>query len=170
MPLTKEQKQQIIEGLKEKIDKQKSMVFVTIANLKAKDMIDLRNRLKEKDCLLFVAKKTLLKIASQEKNLLINVKELKGEVALIFGFKDEVSAANISHQFSLENKNLEILGGIFENEFIDKERVIILAQIPSREELLAKVVGSILSPVSGFVNVLQGNIKGLIYVLTKVKT
>lgn len=170
MPLTKEQKKQIIEDLKEKIDKQKSMVFVAIANLKAKDLIDLRNRLKEKDCLLVVIKKTLLKIASQDKNLPVNTKELEGEVALIFGFEDEMSAAKISNQFASENENLGILGGIFENEFIDKEKVIVLAEIPSREELLARLVGSIKAPLSNFANILQGNIKGLIYVLTNIKS
>jgi len=169
MPLTKEQKKKIIEDLKEKIDKQKSMVFVAIANLKTKDIIDLRKRLKEKDCLLFVAKKTLLKIASQKKNLLIDIKKLEGEIALIFGFKDEISAAKISYQFSLENKNLKILGGIFEDEFIDVEKVIALAKIPSKQELLARLVGTISSPISGFVNVLQGNIKGLIFVLNTIK-
>jgi len=170
MPLTKEKKKKIIEDLKEKIDKQKSMVFVSIANLKAKELIDLRDKLKEKDCLLFVVKKTLLKIASQEKKLLINVKELEGELALVFGLGNEISAARIAYQFSLEHEKLKILGGIFKNEFIDKEKVIELAQISSGEELLAKLIGSISSPMSGFINALEGNIKGLIYILRQVKT
>ncbi|MFH1656824.1 MAG: 50S ribosomal protein L10 [Candidatus Nealsonbacteria bacterium] len=169
MPLTKEEKKQVIENLKEKIDKQKSIVFVSIENLKAKDFNELRSQLKENDCLLFVVKKTLLNLASKEKNLLIDTEKLKGEIALIFGFKDEISAAKISNNFSKKNEYLEILGGVFENKFIDKEKVIALAKIPSKEELLSKLVGSIASPISGFVNVLQGNIKGLINVLAKLK-
>lgn len=170
MSLTKEQKKQIIEGLKEKIDKQKSMVFVNIAKLKAKDLLEFRNELKEQDCLLFVAKKTLLKIASEDKKLSFNPRELEGETAVVFGFKDEVAAAKISNKFSFKNEHLKILGGVFEKEFIDTEKVVALAKIPSRQELLAKFVGTIKAPISGFANVLQGNIKGLLYVLSNIKS
>jgi len=169
MPLNKEQKKQIIDDLEDKIDKQKSGVFVSIANLKAGDLFDLRNKLKQSDCLLTVAKKTLLKIAFEGKKLDIDVKKLKGEVALVIGLSDEVSGPKIVNQFAQGNKNLEILGGIFENGFIEKEKVVELARIPSREELLARLVGSISSPISSFANVLQGNIKGLIYALNLIK-
>ena len=168
MPLTKEQKKQVVENLKEKIDEQKSMVFVAIAGLKADDLLDLRRKLKGEDCSLIVSKKTLLEIALKEKKLDINVKNLEGEVASIFGFGDELSAARIANQFSSQNEALQILGGIFENSFIDKEKVIALAKIPSREELLARMVGSIKAPVSNFVNVLQGNMRGLICVLSAI--
>lgn len=168
MALTKEQKKQIIEDLEEKIDRQKSVVFVGIANLKAKDLLDLRNQLKESNCLLAVIKKTLLKIACQEKNMPLELEKLEGETALIFGFGDELSPAKISDKFTLGNENLKILGGIFENEFIDKDKVIALARIPSREELLAKMVGSIKAPIAGFVNALEGNIKGLLYALNQL--
>ena len=170
MPLNKEQKKQIIEDLKDKIDKQKSGVFVSIAGLKAGDLFDLRNKLKQNNCLLTVAKKTLLKIAFEGKKLDVDVKKLKGEVALVIGLSDEISGPKIVNQFAQSNKNLEILGGIFENGFIEKEKVVELAMIPSREELLARFVGSISSPISSFANVLQGNIKGLLYILTKIKT
>ena len=169
MPLTKEQKKEIVENLKEKIDKQKSMVFVAIEGLKADDFNELRSELKKEDCLLVVAKKTLLDIASKEQNIKVDVKELSGEVALVFGFRDEVIGPKITNKFSKKNQNLKILGGVFEKEYIDQEKVIALASIPSREELLAKLVGSIKSPVSGFVNVLGGNIKGLLYVLKAIK-
>lgn len=169
MAFTREQKKKIIEKLKENIDKQKVVLFVVIAGLQAKDLLDLRNKLKEKDCLLTVAKKTLLRIVFQEKNVPIDIKKLEGEIALIFGFGDELSAAKITNQFSLGNENLKILGGFFENKFIDKEKVVALATIPSLEELLARVAGSIKTPISNFINVLQGNIKGLIYLLSSIK-
>jgi len=96
-------------------------------------------------------------------------REFEGQLGLVLGFEDEVSAAKLSHQFAKKNANLKILGGFFENEMIGLEKVTALAQIPSREELLAKFVGSISSPISGFANVLQGNIKGLIYALNAIK-
>ena len=169
MALTKEQKQKIVEELKENIDKQKSMVFVAIEGLKAADLFDLRKRLKAADCLLIVAKKTLLDIAFKERKVGIDMEKLAGQVALVFGFKDQISPAKIPYNFSLGNKNLKILGGFYENKLRDAEEIITLARIPSREELLARVVGSISAPISGFVNVLQANIKGLIYILKQAK-
>ena len=170
MPLTREQKEKIVKELKENIKKQKAIVFVAIEGLKAKEIYNLRKRLKQVNCLLTVAKKTLINIAFKAKNLKINTEKLEGEVALIFGFKDEISPAKISYQFSLENKNLKILGGFFENKFKEIDEIITLAMIPSRKELLARFVGSISAPISNFVYTLQANIKGLICVLTKIKT
>ena len=170
MALTKEQKQKVVEKLKENIAKQKAMVFVAVEGLKAAELFDLRKRLKEANCLLSVAKKTLLNIAFKEKKMEFDAEELKGQLALIFGFKDEIMPAKTVYQFSLGNENLRILGGFFENKFRDAEEIITLAKIPSKEELLAKVVRSISAPIANFVNILQGNIKGLINVLAKAKT
>lgn len=170
MPKTKEQKKKILTDLKEKIDKQKSAVFVSVKGLKAQDIFGLRRKLKEADCLLTITKKTLLDIVLRGKKFGIEPKKLEGELALIFGFKEEISPAKIAYQFSLTNDKLKILGGIFEKEFIGAQQIVALAQIPSKEELLAKVVATISSPISGFVNILQANIKGLIYLLSKVKS
>lgn len=169
MALTREQKQKVVEDLKEKIDRQKSIIFVAVDGLNVADLFDLRRRLGEDDCLLKVVKKTLLRIVLKEKNIKVDEEKLKGEIALVFGFGDEIPSAKIPYNFSLENKNLKILGGVFENKFIDKERVVELAKIPTKEELLARVVGSIRAPLANFANVLQGNIKGLMYILKQIK-
>jgi len=169
MALTKEQKQKIVEELKENIAQQKSMVFVAVDGLKVNELFDLRKRLKAADCLLIVAKKTLLDIAFKERKVGIDPEKLAGQLALVFGFKDQISPAKIPYNFSLENKNLKILGGFYENKLRDAEEIITLARIPSREELLARVVGSISAPVANFVNVLQGNIRNLFYVLSTIK-
>ena len=70
-------------------------------------------------------------------------------------------------QSSEKNSELKILGGIFENNFISPGEVIELAKLPGREELLARVARSISAPLSNMVNVLEGNIKGLISVLAQ---
>jgi large subunit ribosomal protein L10 len=169
MALTKEQKKNIVKELNENIANQKAMVFVSVKGLKASELFDLRNQLKESDCLISVIKKTLLSIAFKENKIEIDEESLAGQVALVFGFKDEITPAKISYQFSLKNENLEILGGFIENEFKTVEEIITLAKTPSKEELLARIIGSIKAPISGFANVLQGNIKGLVYVLTQIK-
>ena len=169
MPKTKAQKKEILDDLKEKITKQKAIVLIDFTGLKVKDIFGLRKKLKAAGSELKVAKKTLMGIIFKDRGLEIDFKKIKGEIALAFGYEDEISAAKIIHQLSLQNQNLKILGGFFENKFVESEKVIELAQLPAKEELLARLVGSIASPISGFVNVLQGNIKGLICVLNAIK-
>jgi len=173
MPLTREQKQNAIEDLKEKINKQKSIVFVDFSGINSKQNFELRDKLKEAGCLFKVVKKTLLKIAFEKCKIPFWQKmkeDIPGQIALIFGFEEENESPKITYEFLKENKNLKILGGLFENNFKDTEEVITLAKLPSRQELLGKLTGTISAPISNFVSVLRGNIKGLITVLTKVKT
>ena len=169
MALKKEKKQEIVKGLKENMKKQKTAVFVAFKGIKAKDVFSLREQLKKDKCLLEVVKKTLLDIVLKENGIDIGKKKFQGETALIFGFEDEVAPARIAHQFSLKNVNLKILGGIFQNKFAEREEILTLAKLPSKQELYTKVVGTINAPVSGFVNVLQGNIRGLVYILSSIK-
>ena len=168
MALTKEQKQKIIEDLKEKIKKQRAIIFVDFKSLRTKDLLVLRKQLKGIGGELKVVKKSLLGIAA--KNLKAVVKRLKTQIALVLGYEDEISIAKILYNFSKENENLKILAGFLENQIIEKEKIIELAKIPSREELLTKLVGIVSSPLSKFTYVLKENIKGLIVVLAKLKT
>lgn len=172
MALTKEKKQKSLKDLKEKISKQKSVIFADFSKVNSKDLFSLRKKLKEAGCALKVGKKTLIRIAFGQSNISFWNKmksSMPGQLALVFGIEDEIAPARISNQFSKTNENFKILGGIFENRFIEKEKVLALANLPSREELLRKIVGSIASPLSGFITVLQGNIKGLVVVLSKIK-
>jgi len=170
MVLTRQQKQKILDDLKEKIERQKAMIFIDFTGLKVKDLSALRKKLKETDNELKIAKKTLINLVLKEKRIEIEIKKLLGEVAIVFGYKEEITPAKIIWQFSQENPNLKILGGILENRFREAEKIIELAKLPTREELLTRLVRGISTPISNFINVLQGNIKGLINVLTQVKT
>jgi len=169
MPLTKVQKTKILDDLRDKVARQKAIVLVGITGLKVKDVSNLRKKLKSMDANIKVFKKTLTEIVFKENKMEFDKRNFKEEIALVFGFKDEISPAKTVYQFSKENKNFKILGGFLENKFKEKEDMIVLAQIPGREELLAKLVGSISAPMSGLANVLQGNIKGLVYVLSSIK-
>lgn len=171
MALTKQQKEEIINDLKDKVDDQKTMVFVDFTGLGVKDLYNLRENLKEKKSLLKVSKKTLLGVALKDfdPSLAERVRELDGELAIVFGFEDEVSPAKVVFNFSSQNNKLKILGGFFQGEYIDKDKVVELAKIPTEEELLSRLVGSLSAPISNFANVLNGNIKGLICVLNAIK-
>jgi len=170
MAITKARKQEILEGLREKITRQKAMVLVGITGIKVKDLSALRKKLRTANAKIQIVKKTLASLVLKEKNLDFNKNQHKEEIAFVFAFEDEIPPAKIVYQLSRENDKLKILGGFLGNQFKSREEMIFLAQLPTKEELLAKLVGSISSPISGFINVLQGNIKGLIIVLAKAKT
>lgn len=168
MPLTKTQKEKIIEELIEDLKRQKSLVFVSVSGLKVKDISGLRRKIKEVEGKLKVAKKTLIKIAFEKVRLKLP-EDLTGEVALVYGFENEFLPIKRIFEFSKEKENLKILAGIFEGKTINKDEVIAIAELPSREELLSRLVRSIASPLSGLVNVLQGNLRSLVYVLSAIK-
>ncbi len=165
MPKTKEQKKEIVQDLKEKIKKQKSIVFVDFSGLKAKTINEIRKKMRENDSEFKVAKKTLMEIALGNKE----IKDLQGEIGIGFGFKDEVMPFKILGDFSQKEENLELLAGLIGEEFVDKEKAVAISKLPGREELLARMVGSVSAPISGLVNAMQGNIQNLVYVLTAIK-
>jgi large subunit ribosomal protein L10 len=163
MAQTKAQKQKIVQELGEKMEKQKSMVFFDFTGLKVKDLSQLRKKMKKEGAEIKVAKKTLLRLALKKAGLDFDVEKLKGEVALAFGFKDEISPAKIGYQFSLENPHLKILSGFFDGKFREAEGMIALAQIPPKDELLSKLF---LLPNFMILKNLQANL----FKLSKVKS
>lgn len=170
MALTKQQKQKILVSLREMFSRQKAIILVGITGLKVKDITELRKKIKTSEGNLSVVKKTLAELVFKENKIDFNKAQFKEQIALVFGFKDEILPAKTVYQFSKENKKLKILGGYFENSYKETEEVITLAQLPSKDELMARLVGGLKAPISNFVNVLEGNIKGLLCVLSRIKT
>jgi len=168
MPLTKQEKQNILKELEDRIERQKAMFFLSVQGVKVGDLSLLRKNLKAKENELKVAKKTLLKIALKNKGIDIDPEIFEGELALAFAFKDELSPAKIIYDFSKKNDKVKILGAFFEKEMKNAEDVVALAEIPSYEELLRRFVYTLNSPISKFVNVLESNIKGLIVALNAI--
>ncbi len=158
MALTKKQKQDIIDDLKEMLSRQKAIILVGISGLKVKDISQLRKKLKAIDGNLKVVKKTLIELALKESNLKFDKDKFREEIALVFGFKDEILPAKIVYQSSQENENIKILGGFLDGNFKEAQDLITLAQLPTREELIAKLIFATRSPLFGFYNALQRNL------------
>ena len=170
MAKNKQQKQEILRDLSAKIAKAKSMVFASFNALTVSDNEALRSQLRAEGNEYYVAKKTLLNLALKEAKLEnIDAKNFEGQLAVVFGYEDEISPAKVVAKFAKNHANtLEFVGGILENRFIEPTAVRELASLPSRQELYAKLVGSINAPVSGLVNSLAGNLRNLVCVLNAV--
>ncbi len=171
MPKNKIQKQEIFRDLNERIKKSKSIVFAGFDTLGVKDNEDLRSKLREENSEYYVAKKTLLNMALKENKLEIDESALEGKVAAIFSYEDEVASAKIVGNFLKDKEKSEkivFLGGILDGKFLNKTEVEALSKLPSKQELYAKMVGSMNAPLSGFVNVLAGNLRGLVVALKAI--
>ncbi len=169
MPVTKQQKAEILKELNDKFGKAKAIYFSKNKGLPVKKVGDLRKKLFKEGVELMVAKKTLFRLASKNNNLPELPNELMdGPVSAAFGYGDVISPARVLYDFAKENENLELLGGLVEGRLLSKAEAKHLATLPSREVLLAKLVGSMKSPISGFHGVLAGVLRKFVYGLKAV--
>lgn len=163
--LNKEQKKQLVADISEKIAASKSIVFVNYRGLGVTDTEKLKKELREAGVYYRVVRKRLFDRAAREAGIEVSVKNLEGQFAAAISFEDEVAAAKILKNFAKEHEQLEMLGGTLEKKAISQDEVLALAALPSKQELLAKLVGSMNAPVSGMVQVLSGNMRGLVVAL-----
>jgi large subunit ribosomal protein L10 len=170
MPKTKVQKNTILNSVKEKLANMKSVVFVNFSGIPVKEINVLRDKCKDNRVDYSVAKKTLLKKALAEQGYQkIDESVLSGEVAVLFSVDDEIVPAKLVSEFVKGNDKMKIVGGILEGNIINQDKIVALAKLPSRNELLAKAIGSLKSPLAGLVNVMSGNLRSLVYVLSAIK-
>lgn len=169
MPKSRAQKEEIVTELAEKLSRIKSAVFTSVSGYTMEDADALRKKGHEQGIELAVAKKTLLLRALEQNGFTISKDGLEGSILTVLGYHDEVSAAKLIATFAKDREGIQLVGGILEGRVVGADAVKQLASLPSRQELLAKLVGSINAPVSGFVNVLAGNLRNVVYVLNAIK-
>lgn len=145
-------------------------MFANFKGVSVKDITKIRRELLKSGSSWQVLKKTLLNIALKDAGVSVNARELDGQVGVAFS-SDEVTAAKVLVEFKKANKEstLEIVGGSLGNEALDVKAVKALAQLPSQDELRAKLVGTLQAPITGFVRALSGNLSGLVRVLGAVR-
>ena len=158
-----------VKELTDKFSSAKSLVITDYLGLNVAEITELRSKLREAGVEFKVVKNTLATIAANDVEMEEMTEYFSGPTAIAFGEDDAVSPAKILVEFAKDHEVLEIKAGLLNGEIISKDKVESLAEIPSREELLAKAFASMKAPLSGLVNVLQGNIRGLVQVLNQIK-
>ncbi|HMB26418.1 MAG TPA: 50S ribosomal protein L10 [Patescibacteria group bacterium] len=170
MPKSKQEKEQIVKDLSEKLKQAKSAVIANQEGLTVNDSQELRANCRKENVDYLAVKKTLLELAMKEAGFEdIDIKSMQGGLAVAIDKEDEVAPARIISDFSDAHEQVSFQGGLLEGRVVSVEKINQLSQLPSKEELLGKMVGSIKAPISGLVNVLQGNLRGLINVLSAIK-
>lgn len=156
MAITKKQKSEIIDKVKEIVTKGKSIVFVNFHGLTVAGVNELRRNLRSKGVGYYVAKKTLIKRAFAGSPITGVLPELEGEVAVAYlpsaASGNELSAVKEIYDFHKKNTGvIRIIGGVFEGAYADANKMLALAKIPGREVLLGQFVNVINSPIQGLV-------------------
>lgn len=170
MAKTRQQKSEAVQELQDKLKGAKSVIIASQDGLTVNDGRELRRACITQNVGFTAVKKTLLKKVLHELGFTAaDVTAMSGSLAVAISAEDEVAPAKILKDFAKKHEQVAFRGGIVNGLVITAEAVKGLADLPSKLELLAKMVGSMQAPISGFVRVLSGNLRGLVTVLSAIK-
>jgi large subunit ribosomal protein L10 len=161
-------KKNIVSELSEKIKNAKTIVFADYRGLTVEQDTELRNALRKAGVDYGVVKNTLTKLAADENGLSELAPHFNGPTSMAISNDDVVAPAKILAEYSKKYEKLQIKAGVVEGKIFDESSIKALAALPPKEEMLAKALGSMKAPITGFVNVLNGNIRGLVVALNAI--
>lgn len=169
MPKTRQQKIDKVAELTDKLKSAKSVVLTDYQGLTMTQLAALREQLVPANAEFQVTKNNLLEIALKQAGLQNNESEITGATATLFSFEDEISPIKILVKSLKDFDKGGVKTGWLGEKSLSSDDVKKLSQLPSRDELRAKVVGTIGAPLYGLVNVLQGNLRNLVYVVNAIR-
>ncbi|MGG7178976.1 50S ribosomal protein L10 [Clostridium paraputrificum] len=155
MNKNRELKQAKVAEIKEKLEKSQSVILASYQGLTVEQDTQLRKNLREAGIEYRVYKNSLVTLAAKELGLDGIEEYLEGPVSIAFGYEDATAPARVLNDFAKDHKKLELKAGIVEGQIFDKEKVTQLASIPSKEVLIAKLLGSIKAPLSNLAYLLN---------------
>jgi large subunit ribosomal protein L10 len=154
-----------VANLTDKLSRTQFMVVADYRGLTVAEIGDLRKRLRETGAELIVAKNTLTLLAAKQAGYGALEPLLAGPTALAFAYDDVAKTAKAINEFNRGPKKLVVRGGMLGKSLLAGNAVDQVAQLPSREQVLAQIVGGIASPVAGVVGVINAAITNVLYVL-----
>ncbi|WP_297457043.1 50S ribosomal protein L10 [Persephonella sp.] len=164
-----QKKQQLVNEVKEKIDRAKLMVVFDFTGIDANSMADFRKEIRKKDAEIKVIKNSILYRACNGTELYDKIDIFQGPSAVIFAYEDIVTAAKALKEFLKNNESAKVKAGLVEGAFATPEKIDELASLPSREELLAQLFATMMAPVTNFVRVLNAVPQKAVMVLNAIK-
>ena len=150
-----EAKKGVVADIKQKFEKAQSAVLVDYRGLNVAEDTELRNQLRKAGVEYAVLKNTMINLAVKDMGLDEMKAHLEGPTAVAFGYEDAVAPAKVLSDFIKKSKKMSIKCGVCDGAYIDEAGVQALANTPSREVLIAKIMGSMMSSVSKFVYALE---------------
>lgn len=164
-----QKKKKVVDNLKEKLDKASLVILSDYRKVTVKEITGLRKKLYAHGAELKIVKNTLLERAVDQAGFPDLKEHIAGPTALLLGYEEPVVSLKALVEFVNEAEKGEIKVGLIDKAFVDTKQISEIAKLPPKEVLLSKVVGGFQAPIYGFVNVLQGTIRKLVYALNAVK-
>ncbi|SVA37882.1 uncharacterized protein METZ01_LOCUS90736 [marine metagenome] len=161
-------KEQVV-ALTEKLEKARAIYFTDYLGLDVSSITELRKIFFEEDIEFHVAKNTLIKLAAENNKIKGLEDFLSGPTALAISYDEPTKPAKVIKKFAKEHDKPEVKGILFEGEVLQNDSFDSIASLPSREELLSHFVGTIQSPLSGVVRILNASMSNMVYLLTNLK-
>ena len=158
-------KEERVESFASKVAKAKTITFTNYHGLAANQIAQLRNQIKKSGGEFLVEKNSLIKLALEKNKLKAPQQQLTGPTAAALAYEDEVAPIR---EIAKSNKDFGFplfKFGFFGSDLLDSFALNQLSKIPGRDSLQASLVGSLISPICGFVNVISANIRNLVSVL-----
>ncbi|MDD3183513.1 MAG: 50S ribosomal protein L10 [Alphaproteobacteria bacterium] len=162
-------KKQIVLELKDKMESSKGIIFYDYRGLSVLEVTELRNKFREVGVEYHVIKNSMLRRAADMLEIAGLDEYLAGPTAVAFGLTDPVAPAKVLVEFVKKVKKTEIKSGLLGHKVIDVKGIEALAELPSREQLLAQLAGTLNAPITGLARSLSGIICKLGYALNAVK-
>lgn len=167
--VTKQRKQEIVAELKEQIQNANCFYFIDYTKMPVKLMENLRNQLREKSTTMRVAKNTLITRAFNEvEGVELPFEKLQGMTALITSNDDPLAAAKILKAVVDKSKMPAFKGAIVEGQFFGADELKALAEMPSKPEIIASILGSLNAPISGIVGSINAVIRDVASLVEEV--
>lgn len=166
---TKAFKQDKIEAIKAKLEKAQVAIVTEYKGFSVDEIMNLRRKLQKDGGDYMVTKNTLAKIAVKDTPYEVLAETFKGPIALAFGFEDQVSPAKALAAFIKEAKKGEVIAAALDGKLLSAADAKALANLPSREEIYAKMLGCINSPASGIANATNSVITQLVRTMAAVR-
>src|SRR3990167_7641711 len=170
MSISKAGKTVVVSSIKQDFAQSAASFLVGVRGLSVEQMRSLRGRLREKDGKLQVAKVRLMKRALndvQDADQLMPI--LKEQIALVFVREEAPAVAKLLCEFSKEHEKLSIVAGYMDSMVIDASSVAMIASLPSKDVLRAKLLGTLQAPITGSVVVLNQMLARMVYVLKRIE-
>ena len=166
---TKAFKEDKVSLMKEKIDKAQVAIVTEYKGYTVEEITKLRRSLQKEDGDYMVTKNTLAKIAIKGTPYEVLADSLKGPIAIAFGFGDQVAPAKALSDFIKDTKKGEILAAALDGKLLTAKEAKALANLPSKAEIYAKMLGCINSPASGIVGGINGVMSALVRAVAAVR-
>jgi large subunit ribosomal protein L10 len=172
MARTKKQKKLMVEKYKEQIANSKALFVLEPSGLNANQAVAIKKQLVGYNASYNVVKNSLFTRALTENNMKLEDENFENPKGIVFTSEQVSESAKVISEFLKvkENKDsIKVLFGFLDKKQISAEKVQELANLPTRDVLLAQVLATMKAPISGFVNVLAGNMRKVLYLLNAIK-